>query len=198
MDNEIEIKIYLEQQGYNEYEIEEIIEDYLPEVKKHLGFRDDRSDKRFVVKFHDVCYFTHTPEDMSDDEFNNLFDMFCGWQYDGIKMFIEDECYLTEQALFSIHDIGNYKAFEYLQEDTITEDNCLDIAVALYEAGVSPFYIDDYTALVNELQNMEDNYMYDWLEFLKGYTDNECVGITDVTIKNIERRWTEYKKTHKL
>ena len=198
MSNEIETKIYLEHEGFSEYEIEEIIEDYLPEVKKHIGFCDNRSDSRFVVKFHDICYFTHTPEDMSDDEFNNLFDIFCSEQYNCVKETIQRECYLYEWQLFSIRDAGHYRAFEYIQTEPITEDNVLQVAINLYNEGLSPFYIHDYTLLVSELQNMEDNYMEWWLEFLRGYVGEEFVDITDETIKNIERRYKDYKKTHDI
>lgn len=198
MSNEIETKIYLEQEGFTEYEIEEIIEDYLPEVKKHIGFCDNRSDSRFVVKFHDICYFTHTPEDMSDDEFNNLFDIFCNEQYNCVKECMDKETYLVESSIFATHDVGHYRAFEYIQTEPITEDNVLQVAINLYNEGLSPFYIHDYTLLVGELQNMEDNYMEWWLEFLRGYVGEEFVNITDETIKNIERRYEDYKKTHDI
>lgn len=195
MNNEIETKIYLEQQSFSEYEIEELVEEYIPEVKKHIGFEDNRSDKRFVVKFHDICYFTHTPEDMSDDEFNNLFDIFCTEQYEMTKDYIDEECWLTELQIFATHDIGHYRAFEYVVEN-ITEENYLDIAINIYNEGLSPNYIHDYVKIANYLQAMEDNYMKNWLEFLRGYIDNECLNITDETIKNIERRWIEYKEKH--
>ena len=198
MSNEIETKIYLEQEGFSEYEIEEIIEDYLPEVKKHIGFCDNRSDSRFVVKFHDICYFTHTPEDMSDNEFNNLFAIFCNEQYDCVKETMRVDCYLYEGQLLKTYDIGHYRAFEYIQTEPITEENALQVAINIYNEGLSPSYIHDYTILVGELQNMEDNYMDWWLEFLRGYVGEEFVDITDETIKNIERRYEDYKKTHDI
>lgn len=198
MSNDIETRIYLEQQGFSEYEIDEIVEDYLPEVKKHIGFEDNRSDKRFVVKFHDICFFTDTPEDMSDDEFNNLFDIFCNEQYEWVKECMDEEWHLTEQQVFATHDIGNYRAFEYLVKEKITDSNCLDVAIDIYNEGLSPYYIDDYTYIVDKLQDMEDNYMKWWLEFLRGYVGEEFASITDETIKNIERRWTDYKKTHNI
>lgn len=198
MSNEIETKIYLEQEGFSEYEIEELIEDYIPAIKKRIGFCDERSDKRFVVKFHDICYFTHTPEDMSDDEFNNLFDIFCSDQYNSTKEIMDEECHLTEQQIFATYDIGHYRAFEYIQAESITEDNYIDVAIAIYNEGLSPYYIEDYARIVNHLQDMEDNYMEYWLEFLRGYVDEEFVDITDETIKNIERRYEDYKKTHSI
>ena len=156
MSNDIETRIYLEQQGFGEYEIDEIVEDYLPEVKKHIGFEDNRSDKRFVVKFHDICFFTNTPEDMDEDTFNNLFDIFCQEQYEWIKDCMDEETYLVESSIFATHDVGNYRAFEYIQTEPITEDNVLQVAINIYNEGLSPFYINDYTYIADRLQDMED------------------------------------------
>lgn len=196
MNKELETKLLLQDRGYSEYEIEEITEEYLPEVKKHIGFYDGRRDKRFVVKFHDICFFTNTPEDMSEDEFNNLFDIFCNEQYEMTKDYIEEECWLTEQQIFGTHDVGHYRAFEYVLEEELTEENLLEVTEKIYDEGLSPNYIHDYVKIANYLQSMEDNYMENWLEFLRCYVDNECVNITDATIKNIERRWKEYEAKH--
>lgn len=185
----MEEKIWAKEQLNDGYDFEEFIEDYLPRVKAHIGFKDERSDSRFVVKFHDICYYTNTPEDMTDEEFNSLFEMFCNDQYEGTKWLMEDN-HMDERELFSIHDVGSYRAFEMIIPE-LTEENYLEKALEIYNEGLSPSYIDDYTKLSDHLQDMEDNYMTYWLEFLRA-TD-----IPEATIKNIERRWKEHEAKYK-
>ena len=191
----LEEKIWAQNNFSDDFEIEEFLEDYLPEVKKHIGFKDERDDQRFVVKFHDICFYTNTQDtqnenaDMTESEFNSLFGTFCTDMYEGTKQFIEEEG-ISEYEVFSLHDVGNYKAFEKIIPE-LTKENYLDIALEIYNEGLSPDYIDEYTKLSDYLQNMEDNYMTYWLEFLK-MTD-----IPEETIKNIERRWKEYEEKHK-
>lgn len=189
----LEEKIWAKEQFGYDYELEEFLEDYLPRVKAHIGFKDERSDKRFVVKFHDILYHTNTQDtndekaDMTDEEFDSLFDMFCNDQYEGTKYVMEDN-HMGEHSLFKRYDVGHYNAFELIIPE-LTEENYLEKALEIYNEGLSPSYIDDYAILVRHLQDMEDNYMTYWLEFLRA-TD-----IPEATIKNIERRWK--KKTNK-
>lgn len=187
----MEEKIWAKNQLNDGYDFEEFIEDYLPRVKAHIGFKDERRDPRFVVKFHDICFYTNTQDtneekaDMTDEEFYSLFDMFCDDQYEGTKWLMEENN-MNERELFSIHDVGNYRAFEMIIPE-LTEENYLEKALEIYNEGLSPSYIDDYTKLSDHLQDMEDNYMTYWLEFLRA-TD-----IPEATIKNIERRWKEHE-----
>lgn len=189
----LEEKIWAKEQFSDDYELEEFLEDYLPRVKAHIGFKDERSDSRFVVKFHNILYYTHTQDtneekaDMTDEEFDSLFEMFCDDQYEGTKWLMEDN-HMDEKSLFSIYDVGHYRAFELIIPE-LTEENYLEKALEIYNEGLSPSYIDDYAILVRHLQDMEDNYMTYWLEFLRA-TDTP-----ETTIKNIERRWK--KKTNK-
>lgn len=185
----LEEKIWAKDQLNDDYELEEFLEDYLPRVKAHIGFKDERSDSRFVVKFHDICYYTNTPEDMTDEEFDSLFEMFCDDQYEGTKYVMEDNR-MDEQGLFSRYDVGHYRAFEMIIPE-LTEENYLEKALEIYNEGLSPDYIDDYTTLSDHLQDMEDNYMTYWLEFLRA-TDTP-----EETIKNIERRWKEHEAKYK-
>lgn len=185
----MEEKIWAKEQLNDGYDFEEFIEDYLPRVKAHIGFKDERSDSRFVVKFHDICYYTNTPEDMTDEEFNSLFEMFCDDQYEGTKYVMHDNA-IDEQELFKRYDVGHYRAFEMIIPE-LTEENYLEKALEIYNEGLSPSYIDDYTKLSDHLQDMEDNYMTYWLEFLRA-TD-----IPEATIKNIERRWKEHEAKYK-
>ena len=189
----LEEKIWAKEKFSDDYELEEFLEDYLPRVKAHIGFKDERSDKRFVVKFHNICYYTHTQDtkeekaDMTDEEFDSLFEMFCDDQYEGTKWLMEDN-HMDEKSLFSTYDVGHYRVFEMIIPE-LTEENYLEKALEIYNEGLSPSYIDDYAILVRHLQDMEDNYMTYWLEFLRA-TDTP-----EETIKNIERRWK--KKTNK-
>ena len=191
----LEEKIWAQNNFSNDFEIEEFLEDYLPEVKKHIGFKDERDDPRFVVKFHDICFYTNTQDtsdekaDMTETEFDSLFGTFCTDMYENTEQFMVKEG-ISGSELFSIHDVGNYKAFEKIIPE-LTEENYLDIALEIYNEGLSPDYINEYTKLSYYLQDMEDNYMTYWLEFLR------CMDIPEETIKNIERRRKEYKEKHK-
>lgn len=191
----LEEKIWAKEKFSDDYDLEEFLEDYLPRVKAHIGFKDERRDPRFVVKFHDICYYTNTQDtkdekaDMTDEEFNSLFDMFCNDMYESTKQVMEDN-YMNERELFSIHDVGHYRAFEMIIPE-LTEENYLEKALEIYNEGLSPSYIDGYAILVRHLQDMEDNYMTYWLEFLRA-TD-----IPETTIKNIERRWKEHEEKYK-
>lgn len=195
MENKLmETTMLLQAAGYDDFDVEEIIDDYLPRVREHMGFVDERSDKRFVVKFHDVCYFTRPEEgDMEQELFDDVFEAFCQNQYDFTKELIHEGCSLEERQIFKPVQVGHYDAFEYVQEEPITEENVLDVAMNIYNEGLSPAYIDDYVKIVEHLQDMEDNYMTYWLEFLR---DNEY--IPEEKIKIIERRWEDYKKKHEL
>ena len=191
----LEEKIWAQNNFSDDFEIEEFLEDYLPEVKKHIGFKDERDDPRFVVKFHDICFYTNTQDtsdekaDMTESEFDSLFGTFCTDMYENTEQFVKEEG-ISYSELFSIHDVGHYKAFEKIIPE-LTEENYLDIALEIYNEGLSPDYINEYTKLSYYLQNMEDNYMTYWLEFLR------CMDIPEETIKNIERRWKEHEEKYK-
>lgn len=190
----LEEKIWAKEQFSDDYELEEFLEDYLPRVKAHIGFKDERRDPRFVVKFHDICYYTNTQDtneekaDMTKEEFNSLFDMFCSDQYEGTKYVMENG-HMSMNMLFKWQQVGHYYAFEKIIPE-LTEENYLDIALEIYNEGLSPDYIDGYTKLSDHLQDMEDNYMTYWLEFLRA-TD-----IPETKIKNIERRWKEHEEKY--
>lgn len=191
----LEEKIWAQNNFSDDFEVEEFLEDYLPEVKKHIGFKDERDDPRFVVKFHDICFYTNTQDTqdekayMTESEFDSLFDTFCNDMYENTKQFMKEEG-IGGYELFALHDVGHYKAFEKIIPE-LTEENYLDIALEIYNEGLSPDYINEYTKLSCYLQNMEDNYMTYWLEFLR------CMDIPEETIKNIERRQKEYEEKRK-
>ena len=191
---DMEIEILLREKEIDDCYKEEIRDDYLPRVRQHIGFCDERDDKRFVVKFHDIFYFTKTDgetKDLEQDVFDSLFQIFCDDMYETTQNLIETECKLTEREMMATHDIGHYSAFEYVIDKEITEENVVDVACEIYDAGLSPYYIDDYVKVVNHLKDMEDNYMEYWLDFLSCYEDY------DNARKNIERRWKEYNEKYK-
>lgn len=191
----LEEKIWAQNNFSDDFEIEEFLEDYLPEVKKHIGFKDERDDPRFVVKFHDICFYTNTQDtsdekaDMTESEFDSLFGTFCTDMYENTKQFMVEEG-ISDSELFRIRDVGHYKAFEKIIPE-LTKENYLDIALEIYNEGLSPDYINEYTKLSYYLQEMEDNYMTYWLDFLR------CMDIPEETIKNIERRRKEHEEKHK-
>lgn len=187
MDNKItlEEQIWAKEKLNDEFEQEEFLDDFLPRVKEHIGFTDNRRDPRFVVKFHDICYYTNTPEDMSQETFDSMFEMFCNDQYEFVKDYMEQNG-MAWIRLFGTYDVGHYRAFEMVIPE-ITQDNYLQVALEIYEEGLSPTYIDEYTALSDLLQDMEDNYMQYWLDFLRDHD------IPETTIKNIERRYEKDK-----
>ena len=191
----LEEKIWAQNNFSDDFEIEEFLEDYLPEVKKHIGFKDERDDPRFVVKFHDICFYTNTQDtsdekaDMTESEFDSLFGTFCTDMYENTKQFMVEEG-ISDIELFRIRDVGHYKAFEKIIPE-LTEENYLDIALEIYNEGLSPDYINEYTKLSYYLQEMEDNYVTYWLDFLR------CMDIPEETIKNIERRRKEHEEKHK-
>lgn len=190
MKSDLEARIYFKTLGYtDEYgELEEIMEDYLPNVHKCIGFTDERSDKRFVVKFHDILYYTNTDgedKDMEQTTFDVLFDRFCDYIYESVRDFMAEEN-ITDNIVFGINTLGHYKAFEQIFPE-ITEDNYLEITAKVFDDGLSPDYITDYTKLSDYLQGVEDNYFEDWLEFL-------AEEIPEETIKKMKERYEKYNQ----
>lgn len=181
----LEEKIWAQNKFSDNYALEEFLEDYLPIVKTHIGFKDERRDKRFVVKFHDICYYTNTQDtneekaDMDEEAFNNLFEMFCKDMYETTEQVMKEN-HMDERSLFRMHEVGHYQAFEMIIPE-LTEENYLDKALEIYNECLSPSYIDNYTKLSDHLQDMEDNYMTYWLDFLRE------MDIPEETIKNIEK-----------
>ena len=191
----LEEKIWATNQLNDDYELEEFLEDYLPRVKAHIGFKDERRDSRFVVKFHDICFYTNTQDmneekaDMTQEDFDSLFGMFCSDEYERTKCLMEED-HMSTGALFKRGYVGNYQAFEKIIPE-ITEENYLDVALEIFDEGLSPNYINWYTKLSDHLQDMEDNYMTYWLEFLR------ASDIPETTVKNIERRCKEHEEKYK-
>lgn len=188
--NKLEAQIIVENTGnYDEEEIEDILEVY-ETVMKHVGFKDNRRDNRFVVKFHDIIYYT--PKEIWDtDEFNGLFDAFCSDMYENIICQADEKNIVIDKMLCRMY-VGSYQAF-MVDIEEITNDNAIDIAMKVYDEF--PFegeeYVEDYIYLVGLLQDLEDNYMEYWFDFLDGneYYPQEMIDkMKEEYHKDMERR----------
>lgn len=161
--SELEACIVLENQGWDKDSVDDIMDAYRA-YARHIGWQDKRRDKRSVVKFHDIFYYT--PEFPERDD---IFNQFC-----------EDTAFYVEQtvddytALTTRQTVGNYPAL-VLYTPEITQDNILELAIHAYEEF--PYntqqYIEDHITLVDAMQTLEDTYLDEWIDFLRinGYED---------------------------
>lgn len=188
--NKLEAQAIIENTGnYDEEEIEDIIEIY-ETAMKHVGFEDNRRDSRFIVKFHDIFYYI--PKDMEDtDEFNNLFDAFCSDMYENIISQADEKNIDIDEMLHPMY-VGNYQAF-VVDIPEITNDNAIDVAMRVYDEFnyEGKEYVENYIYLVDLLQDLEDNYMEYWFDFLDGneyYTQQTIDEMKEKYHKDMERR----------
>ena len=189
--NKLEAQVIIEDTGnYVEEEIEDVLEVY-DEVIKHIGFEDNRRDSRFVVKFHDIFYYT--PEEITNtEEFNGIFDLFCNDQYEYICEQAEEEHISVDDMLAQMY-CGHYQTFlVYIPE--ITSENAVDIAMKVYDEfqyGEGKYYVRNYVKMVKTLQDLEDNYMEYWIDFIKVneyYPEETIKEMEDKYYKDMERR----------
>ena len=189
--NKLEAQIVVENTGnYDEEDIEYVLETY-EELEKHIGFEDNRRDNRYVVKFHDICYYTPYDEN-NEQEFWNLFDMFCEDQAEWLEEENKTEG-IDEELMLTHYNCGHYPAFR-VDIPEITKENTIEKAMEIYdEAGYrGPEYVKSYIFMVNNLQAMEDNYMDMWIDFLR---DGEY--IKEESIKEIEDKYKSDKERRK-
>ena len=188
--NKLEARIIIEGTGnYDEEEIDEVLGVY-ETVLKHIGFEDRRRDNRFVVKFHDIFYYA--PNEMGDtDRFNTLFDTFCEDMYDCIVEDTDTKHISVDEMLHPMY-VGHYQAF-VVDIPEITKDNAIDIAMEVYDefSWNGKDYVENYIQLVDAMQDLEDNYMDYWIEFLEAnefYPQKTIDEIKDLYHKDMERR----------
>ena len=188
--NKLEAQIIVENTGnYDKGEIEEILEIY-QDVIKHIGFKDNRRDSRFIVKFHDIFYYT--PEEIENtDEFNGLFEAFCNDMYDIITEQAREKNIDIDEMLHPMY-VGHYQAF-VVDIPEITNDNAIDVAMSVYDefnyGGKE--YVENYIYLVDLLQDLEENYMEYWFDFLdeiECYTQDAIDEMKEKYHKDIERK----------
>jgi len=181
----LEAQAIIENTGdYDDYVVGYILETY-EELMKNVGFEDNRDDKRYIVKFHDICYYTAYDEN-EEEEFWNLFDMFCEDTIRNIEEELEAED-VDIDIMLTRMNVGHYQAF-LVDIPEITKDNAIELAMKIYdEVGYrGKEYVRSYIYMVNMLQDLEDNYMTYWIEFLRA---GEFM--SEKAIKEIEER---YKK----
>lgn len=189
--NRLEAQVIIENTGdYDEEEIDDVLDVY-EEVVKHIGFKDERRDNRFVVKFHDICYYTpvETPEDAN--KFDALFEEFCEEQYMWIAEDAEENNIDIDEMLHPMC-VGHYQVF-VVNIPEITKENAVDIAMKVYDEFNynGEEYVKNYIHLVNNLQAMEDNYMEEWIDFIEAneyYPEETIKQIKDTYHKDMERR----------
>lgn len=189
--NKLEAQIVVENTGnYDEEDIEYILETY-EELEKHVGFEDKRRDSRYIVKFHDICYYTPYDEG-NEQEFWNLFDMFCEDQVEWLEEENKTEG-IDEELMLTRYNCGHYPAFK-VNIPEITKENTIEKAMEIYdEAGYrGPEYVKSYIFMVNNLQAMEDDYMNEWIDFLRA---GEY--IKEESIKEIEDKYKSDKERRK-
>ena len=190
MAGKLEAQIIFENTGnYDEEEMPDLLETY-EELEKNIGFQDNRSDNRFIVKFHDIFYYM--PEELyngHEEEINCLFEDFCSVQYDWIMDELKEENIEINDMLTS-YDIGNYRGFR-VNIPEITGKNVAELTMEIYdEIGYkAPEYIRNYVKVVKLLQDLEDNYMEEWINFIDG-------AVPDEDIKQIRKDYEEYKEKH--
>lgn len=188
--NKLEAQIVVENTGnYDEEETEEILEVY-ETVMKHVGFEDKRRDSRFIVKFHDIFYYA--PKEMEDTaEFNSLFNDFCYDMYDNITEQAHEKYISVDDMLHPMY-VGHYQAF-IVDIPEITNDNAIDVAMQVFDefGWNGKEYVENYVQLVDMMQDLEDNYMEYWFEFLDGneyFSQKTIDEMKEEYHKDMERR----------
>lgn len=166
--NKLEAQALIEDTGNYDEEETEYILDICEALAKHIGFEDNRRDNRYIVKFHDIFYYM--PDEYYKEhaqELDSWFEEFCSQESE----FIEDE--LKERNIdidymLTRYDIGHYRGF-LVDIPEITNKNITELAMKIYDEfgyeGVE--YPANYIYTVNLLQDLEDNYVDYWINYLE-------------------------------
>lgn len=182
----LEARALLENEGYDEEYIDWALDAY-DELMNHIGFEDTRTDDRYVVKFHDIFYYT--PVELANtDEFNTLFDAFC----EDIHNLCEEEWSELDidiDNLLTRYNVGHYKAFR-IQLGCITkETNLLELAKQYADeyADEARQMIKNQMHVIRTLKHIEDNYVEWWIQDLrvnKHLTDAQAEEMKDAYNKD--------------
>lgn len=187
----MEAQLLIEDTGkYYEDEIDNVMDIY-DDVVKNIGFEDNRNDSRFVVKFHDIFYYIPDEyEREHEDELDSLFEDFCATQYDWVMDDI-NEHNVDIRAMLASRPCGHYDTF-IMNIDNITQENAVELAMEIYdEVGAdSETYASDYVTVVNILQDLEDNYMEYWFDFIDG-------AVPDSVLKEMRTAYNNDKERRK-
>lgn len=199
MEKRMIIKKLADEEGYDEEDEPELFS-IAKALQDNIGFKDERSDSRYIVKFPYIWFFA--PDGMQEDKelcetFSREFDMFCTCQADEVEGEIRwapKEGYIMQVwQMLSSHTCGNYRAFlVYIPE--ITEDNLVELTFEIFcECGDrGAEYINTYVHMVEMLKDLEDTYMDRWISFI---TENR--NLPEACIGEITRKYNEYKLQHK-
>ena len=187
--NRLETQAIIEQtKNYDEEETEQILKIY-DDVVKHIGFEDKRRDNRYIVKFHDIFYYT--PEELQKDEdtFNSMFEDFCNQQVEYMEDYFYERHIDIGEMLHPMY-VGHYQAF-IVNIPNITEENAAQVAMDIFDefGWEGDVYASNYVTIVDTLQDLEDNYMEYWIEFL----DNEAE-FRDIPKKYVEETKNNYEQ----
>lgn len=178
--NKLEAQAYFEQ-NYDEFDVEELMDIY-ENVIKHIGFEDNRRDERFVVKFHDIFYCE--PEE-TEENLDVLFEEFCEWEHECLMDDLKEQ-QIDVNKMMASREVGHYQAFELVIPE-ITKENAIEVTENIFNENLYADYVNDYVYTANALQNMEDNYMEDWIEFVRG-------NIPEKEVKEIEEKYKAEKE----
>ena len=187
--NKLETQAIIESTGnYDEEDVEYIMGIY-NKLATHIGCEDNRRDKRYVVKFHDV--FDYIPEKWNDNEDDlwSVFDMFCSDQIEYVEESIGEHG-IDLGSVLTRYTVGSYQAF-IVDIPEITEENLADLAMNIYDKlgyrGVR--YVDDYIYITNLLQDLVDNYVEYWIEMLE---DSEIA--SEKEIKEMREKYEKERR----
>ena len=187
--NKLEAQAIIENTGnYDEEDVEYIMETY-EELMKHIGFEDNRRDNRFIVKFHDIFYYM--PDEVEAAEVDGLFENFCYEQSEIIDDELKEKN-IDIDYMLTRYDVGHYRAF-WVDIPEITKDNAVDLAMEIYDEFnyKGKDYVKNYIYTVNLLQDLEDNYMDYWIDFL------EVNEIDENLVKQIKENYNHDKERKK-
>lgn len=178
-----------------ELSVDDVMEVY-DKLMEHLGFEDTRRDKRYVVKFHDIFYYT--PEEyINTDEFEAVFETFCEVAHEDIAESLkEDNCKVKrvcDSDLLSNRYVGNYRPF-MVDIPEISIDNAAQLAMDLIEElsypDVAAEYVEAYITIVTRMKEWEESYMEYWVDLLKGneYASEEIIEQIENNIKKAKEK----------
>ena len=195
--NTLEAQAIMEAQATTMKEKIEYVMDTYEDVCKHVGFEDKRRDKRFVVKFHDIFYYKPTSKRYRkryENIVDKYFERFCEDQY----AWLDSECYDADidiDRMLTRQTCGHYQAF-VVDIPEITQENAVQVAMDIYDGIIygseSDRYASDYVRVVGMLQDMEDNYMEWWLDYIKC---NDV--IPQKALDEVREQYLEHKERNK-
>ena len=187
---ELEARALIEGTGnYDDYDMEEVMSVFRT-LQKHIGYEDTRRDKRFIVKFHDIGWYT--PTKMAETNwYETLFDMFCSEMYDNvIEDLSNDKIPITTlNRMLSNLWCGHYQRF-IIDMPNITDENIVELTQQFYDEYnyEGDEFVEDYIKVKQELKNLEDNYMKYWIEFLEEQNVDEEI------VEEIKKKYKEDQK----